>query len=307
LELYAYKKWEYSLEWPGGTHAAAIPDLRELCPQLVSLQLIFQVQDGPRYRMSLDEELATTDEEAEQEEEGAGEDEDLEGEGSIRDRMVYCRLGRLLPARLQQLQLKTADARSRPGVDCSLYTHLTALSSLTLDSVGMVNTEQLVGMSGLQQLKLRHIGGVVEDLPSLASKLVEVWDCSISPATLRQLTGLTALALSAGQYYTAPNALRPPKVPEVNPLLSLTSLRHLHIDSAYPSGRPPGCPRYTSNPWLLDGLDSLSNLRSMSIAGDSWLNMAEQVAAATQLTCLYAGFWSGDRCPVPPCPRCCSS
>jgi hypothetical protein len=173
----------------------------------------------------------------------------------------------VLPVDLQRLHL---TARGMV-VDASPLTQLTALGHLTLEAWGLDNSMELLGMSRLQQLELwvTKIGGI--DLVSLASKLVGVWSgMEVLPAaTLSQLTGLTALACRA-----CGSLEDEQERPVVNPLLGLASLRVLrivHMDDL-------------SHHWLLEGLSSVSSLRSFSVIGPHREDVLAVVGKMTQLT-----------------------
>jgi hypothetical protein len=175
-----------------GKRAARLPDLEQLCPQLVSLHLTVHNQlcdNGSRYYA------------------------------------VDARLSDLLPVGLQRLHL-AGDWACIREMDCARLTHLTALDHLTLQGVIMTHQEHLAGMSRLQKLELWRSEIHPAHLPSLASKLVGYWGygSTLCPGMLCQLTALTALAFTPCEcnHGTGPE-------PAVNPLLSLASLRHLFI------------------------------------------------------------------------------
>jgi hypothetical protein len=211
-----------------GRRVSALPDMDQLCPRLVSLHLTLNTLGvlGPTIVL------------------------------------VPSGLSRLLPLGLEQLHLAATGLM----VDATHLTHLAALRHLTLAMTKVVHALELMDMTRLQQLELWHLYG--QDLVPLASKLVGVWESTdeISPATLSQLTGLTAL------HMRAPITEQPP---EVNPLLSLTSLRHLYIEELE-----------VANSWLLEGLSSLASLRSLELVGGYPPQVLDLVGQVTQLTSL---------------------
>jgi hypothetical protein len=143
--------------WGSEMDQANPPDLRQQCPQLVSLDLELK-----RYTRTLD----------------------------VAGHLDAC-LFSLLPVGLQQLHLRAASMR----VDAAHLTQLTALGLLTLEAWAVEHALELMGMSRLQQLELWVINEGALDLVPLASKLVGVGSAmQVFPAaTLRQLTRLTAL------------------------------------------------------------------------------------------------------------------
>jgi hypothetical protein len=218
--------------WAYSRRVWVLPDLNQLCPQLVSLLLTVDEVGMPR------------------------------ASGTTVSKQVF----RLLPLGLQRLHL----AVGLQVVDAANLTHLTALTHLTVDPLGLDNSLELMGMTRLQQLEVWQTWLRGMDLLPLASKLVGLWLCSeIIPHTkLSQLTGLTALACRVG----SPTRQDPP--PEVNPLLNLTSLRHLELGDT---------DLYS---WPLEGLSSLSNLRSLTLIAEYEQQVQELVAPLTQLTAL---------------------
>jgi hypothetical protein len=136
-------------------------------------------------------------------------------------------------------------------------------------------------MSRLQQLELWRVPLQDVDPAPLASKLVGLWDCTehnyINPEELALLTRLTALSFHAFMYEEEPAA---------NPLLGLTSLRHLHMKRC--------------NSLVLKGLSDLRSLRGLTITEDKngydelTAEQMELVAQATQLTSLRARLWRDD-------------
>jgi hypothetical protein len=145
-----------------GERVAVLPDLRQLCPQLVSMYLKVDGGGGRKRVLSLDD-----------------------------------RLPQLLPVGLQQLHLE-AMHKSCPA---SYFMQLTALGHLVLDGMRVGHMAQLQGMSRLQQLEVWRVPLEDVDLAPLASKLVGIWDCTdhtyMGPAELLLLTRLTALSFHA--------------------------------------------------------------------------------------------------------------
>jgi hypothetical protein len=222
---------------------AAAPDLRQLCPHLVSLHLTMD----PFWE--LQGVLYTTD----------------------------TQLCSLLPVGLQQLHL-TADYLV---VDCRHLTELTALSALTLEVRDVEQPLELVGMSRLQQLRLWEPSLYGVDLVPLASKLACLWiPHHVDPPTmLQQLTGLTALAIKPLEAQFGQE-----EQPQANPLLSLTSLRHLHIFN--------GTWHDNIVCWMLDGISSIGSLRTLFVRGTLCEQALQLVGEVTQLTEL--GFLGGQ-------------
>jgi hypothetical protein len=171
----------------------------------------------------------------------------------------------LLPKGLQQLELYGMT------VDCAHLTQLTALQHLILGACGLRRPLELLGMSRLQEVELWQGGPVRTDPALLASKLVGLCcpHVYLPAATVRQLVNLTALTWRAPD---GPDPAQAEAVPEVNLLLSLTSLRRLILVG--------------SNSRVLEGLSSLSSLRSLEYRGDVGQEVLELVGQVTQLTSL---------------------
>jgi hypothetical protein len=214
----------------GGTPVeqdAAPPDLSDICPHLVSLDLRVTTEDP------------------------------LQPPTFLPHAWLAC----LLPEGLQQLKLYARH------VDCAHLTHLTAVRQLSLEGWSIRHTSELLGMSRLQQLEL-DFKVVRGDLLPLASKMVGLYCTNDFPATtLSQLVELTAL--------TWWPAAHPGAAPDVNPLLSLTSLRRLAVMDA----NGLSCR-------VLEGLASLSGMRSISLNVTFSAQALDLVGQVTQLTSL---------------------
>jgi hypothetical protein len=229
------RDWQGQMYWGHQKKVADPPDLGQLCPGLHSLHLTL----------------------------------DRSGCSEASD-MVHTRLSCLLPAKVQQLHLTL----NRFSVDAALFTCLTAVRHLTLDTTRLEHKDRLHHMTQLQQLEIWRLlpgGAGTLDVALLASKLVGLWNCGlVIPATaLAQLTSLRALALPSLSCITWSGQQDDRGV---NPLLSLTSLRHVQLGFA--------------DRGLLAGLSSLSSLRRLGVSLQIAPEMLELVGQVTQLTAL---------------------
>jgi hypothetical protein len=212
------------------------PNLHQLCPRLVTLHLAVHTKSLPWPDNFM---------------------------------LPHAWLSCLLPERLQQLQLCAT------GVDCAHLTHLSALRHLLMGDDGLQNHLELLGMSSLQQLVLFRSTPFAVDLVPLASKLVGLygWDLGEGATTLTQLVKLTSLTCTAP---TTPGQAQEGVVPVANPLLSLTSLRHIgivHVEE--------------ENSTMLQGLSSLASLLSLDMEGNLGAKVVDpKVGQVTQLTSL---------------------
>jgi hypothetical protein len=224
------------------------PDMRLLCPQLTSLHLhVDTLRKCTFYIMG--------------------------------NEPPYAGLSTLLPLGLLQLRLTGKDM----ALDCNLVPHLTALDQLSLKVDAVSDLECLLGMTQLQRLVLEADSlwdliwwEVDADLALFASKLVKCGSNHDLPfPAVTHLSQLTALSLKVTDSIDSWG--------EVNGLLSLTSLRHLSVQYIAQQDDEEDVDDVQ---WLLQCLDNLGSLRSLSLLYDCPPQCLVEVWWLTQLTAL---------------------